>query len=78
MAFRTETITVLPAMILFLMASYFAFLTSQFVDSSMQKAWFTIALCLFLGGLVLTVCWGYYWGIYKRFQKDNEVTDHYG
>lgn len=69
MAFRTEAVTVLPAIILFVMSSYLAFLTSQVVDSSAQKSLFTIALGLFLGGLVLAVCWGYYWGIYKGFQE---------
>jgi len=69
MAFRTEAITVLPALILFVMSSYLAFLTSLVDDSSMQKALFTIALGLFLGGLVLAVCWGYYWGIRKKFQE---------
>jgi membrane protease YdiL (CAAX protease family) len=69
MAFRTEAITVLPAIVLFLLSSYLAFFTSQVVDSSAQKALLTVALGLFLGGLVLAVCWGYYWGIRKRFQE---------
>jgi len=68
MGFRTETITVLPAIILFVLSSYLAFFTSQVVDSSVQKALLTVALGLFLGGLVLAVCWGYYWGIRKKFQ----------
>lgn len=75
MAFKTETLTVLPALSLFLMSSYLAFLTSQFVDSSVQKGLLTIALCLFVGGLVLTVCWGYYWGIYKGLQQ-NQKRQH--
>ena len=70
MAFRTETITVLPAIILFVLSSYLAFFTSQVVDSSVQKALLTVALGLFLGGLVLAVCWGYYWGIRKRISRE--------
>jgi membrane protease YdiL (CAAX protease family) len=69
MAFRTETITVLPAVILFTLASYLAFLTTQFSDVSMKKALITVALCLFVGGLVMAVCWGYYWAIRKAFQR---------
>jgi len=69
MAYRTEAITVLPAIILFALSSYLAFF-SQMVDSSAQKALLTIALGLFFGGLVLAVCWGYYWGIQKGFQEN--------
>jgi len=70
MGFRTETVTVLPAIILFVLSSYLAFFTSQVVDSSIQKALLTVALGLFLGGLVLAVCWGYYWGIYKKIPRE--------
>lgn len=68
MALRIEEITVLPALILFMTSSYLALLTFQIVDPSVRKALVTIALGLFIGGLVLTVCWGYYWGIRKRIQ----------
>jgi len=65
MTFRTETITILPAMILFMMASYLAFSTSWIVDSSTEQTLLIMASCLFLGALILTVCWAYFWGIHK-------------
>jgi len=72
MVFRAETITVLPALFLFMMASYLAFLTFQVVDSSAKKALVTRALGLFLGGLVLTACWFYYWGIRKKIPREQK------
>jgi membrane protease YdiL (CAAX protease family) len=69
MEIGAEAITVLPALLLFMLSSYLAFLTFQVVDSSAQKALLTLALGLFLGGLVLAACWIYYWGINKKFQE---------
>jgi len=60
MEFGAEAITVLPALLLFMLSSYLAFLTFQVVDSSAQKTLLTLALGLFLGGLVLAACWIYY------------------
>jgi uncharacterized membrane protein len=67
MAFRAEAITILPAIILFVLSSYLAFFSSQVDDPSVQKALLTVALGIFLGGVVLAICWGYYWAISKRF-----------
>jgi hypothetical protein len=73
MAFKTETVTVLPALILFIISSYLAFLTSLVADSSAQKALFNMALSLFIGGLILAVCWGCYWGIHRKFREKDSI-----
>jgi len=65
MTFRTETLTLFPAMVLFIMASYLAFSTAWAVDASMKETLLIIASCFFLAGLIFTVCWAYYWAIHK-------------
>ncbi len=70
MSFRTDTITLLPALFLFVSSSYVAFLTSQMADTSKEKTLLVMATFLFLGGVILTVCWGYYWVIRKRLQSN--------
>ena len=69
MEIRTETLTVLPALFLFVLSSYFAFYTSQVVDPSARQGLTILALSLFVGGLVLTLHWGYYWVISRRLQE---------
>jgi len=72
MPLKPETITLLPALLLFVISSYMAFLTFQIVDSSAQRMLLTLALSLFFGGLVLVASWGYYWMIHKRFRNNNK------
>ena len=76
MAFRSETLTVLPALFLFVISSYIAFYTTQVIDPSARQGLTILALSLFVGGLVLTLHWGYYWIISKRFRenKGNDVS----
>lgn len=66
MAFRNETLTLLPALFLFALSSYFGFFTSQVVDPAARQGLLTLALGLFVGGSVLTLHWGYYWAISRR------------
>ena len=75
MSFRTNTITLLPALFLFMLSSYVAFLTFQMADPSKEKMLLLMATSLFLGGVILTVCWGYYWVIRRRLQN-NWGTSH--
>jgi hypothetical protein len=65
MVSATEQITILPALCLFVISSYLAFSTAWVVDSSTEKTLLIIATCLFIGGLILAVCWVYYWTIHK-------------
>lgn len=66
MPFGVETITLLPALFAFVLSSYLAFSTSYVVDPSKEKTLLVMATFLFLGGVILTVCWSYYWGNRKR------------
>ncbi|MDH5664297.1 MAG: hypothetical protein OEY90_07520 [Candidatus Bathyarchaeota archaeon] len=72
MPFKPETITLLPALLLFVLSSYTALLTFQIVDSSTQRTFLTLASSLFFGGLVLVASWGYYWMIHKRFRENKQ------
>ncbi len=65
---RTETITVLPALFLFILSSYLMFFSQHFVDLSAKDSLLTASFFLFFGGLTLAVCWIYYWVVSKRLR----------
>ena len=69
MASRTQTVTVLPALCLFILSSYFAFLTFEVAQSSMKQGLLILASSLFIGGLALTLYWGYSWVLSKRLHE---------
>jgi hypothetical protein len=69
MTFRTQTLTILPAFFFFIFSSYLAFSTFQVVDPSVRQGVLVLALSLFVGGIVLTIHWGYYWAIPKGHQE---------
>ena len=66
---RGDTLTLLPALFLFLVSSYLAFSTFQVVDFTVKRGLLVFSLSLFVGGLVLTFCWFYYWGMHKGLQE---------
>ena len=69
MTFRIQTLTVLPALFFFLVSSYLAFSTFQVVDPSARQELLAWASGLFVGGIALTLYWGYYWAISKGLQE---------
>ena len=69
MTFRTQTLTILPALFFFVLSSYIAFSTFQVADHSAKQGLLALALSLFVGGIVLTLHWGYYWMISRGLQE---------
>jgi hypothetical protein len=69
MAFRTQTVTLLPALCFLVLSSCFAFLTFQVVDSSLKQGLLTLSSSLFVAGLVLTLHWVYSWALSKRLRE---------
>ena len=69
MAFKAQTVTLLPALCSLVLSSCFAFLTFQVVDFSLKRGLLTLSSSLFVAGLVLTLNWVYSWALSKRLRE---------
>ncbi len=69
MTFRTQTLTILPALFFFGFSSYLALYTFQVVNPSTRQELLALASSLFVGGIVLTLHWGYYWAVSKGLRE---------
>jgi hypothetical protein len=69
MASRIQTVTLLPALFLFVLSGCFALLTFRVVVFSVKQGLLTLASTLFVGGLVLSLRWGYSWILSRRLQE---------
>ena len=57
MASILDKITLFPAIILFALSAYLAFLTFQGVDENTKTDFLIYATVLFVGGMLLVVAW---------------------
>jgi len=62
MSFKIEAVTVLPAMVLFVLSSYVTVVALQVADSSVKEGLLAMGLGFFFGGIVLAISWLNYWG----------------
>ena len=64
---RAETLTLIPALIAFIISIYFAGLAIYVTETpDQQKTAVTIAICTFITGIILTICWIAYWTLHKK------------
>lgn len=71
MGFNVHHLTLGPALVLFVLAIYLSFLTTQIdVDDSVLRSqiWY-YSFIAFLIGITLTVCWFIYWGLLKQITR---------
>lgn len=71
---RIYAVTVLPAMVLFTIASCLAALSVQVTDSSAKEAFIVVGLSLFLEGFVLGASWFYYWGLHQNAREEGNAS----
>ena len=69
MASRLQKLTLFPAIFLFILSIVFSLITLVVVDSGLKQLFLVITMSLFIGGLVVTVYWGYSWVLSKRFHE---------
>jgi hypothetical protein len=65
-SFKVEAITMIPALVLFVIAIYLSFYSFVLNDLYLKVLLVVLATCLFFGGVVMVVCWVFYWAIYRK------------
>ena len=72
MASRLQKITLLPAIVMFVLSILFALVTVLVVDFSLKQGLLVLTSSLFIGGLTYTTYWGYSWIWSKKLhERDN-------
>jgi hypothetical protein len=71
MASRLQKITLLPALVMFILSILFASVLLIVVDLSLKQALLILIMSLFMGGLTYTVYWGYSWFWSKKIHESN-------
>jgi len=73
MTFKAHHLTIGPAFILFSLAVYLSFLTTQ-IDASesvlRSQIWY-YSFVAFVMGINMAVCWLVYWGLLKKIVKNS-------
>jgi len=65
--FRAEIVTLVPALLVLVLAIYLSGLAIYVVkESSEQRLYSTLGAYTFIGGIALAVCWGVYWGLHRK------------
>jgi len=65
-SFKIEAITMIPALFLFSIAIYLSFYSLVLNDIYLKVLLVVLATCLFFAGVVMVVCWVFYWAIYRK------------
>lgn len=74
-SFKIQAITVIPAVVIFLLAIYLAMLSFITNDPSMRQQLVFVALALLPGGVTMAVCWIFYWAMQKTpLMKKQNLT----
>jgi len=71
MASRIQKVTLIPVLCLFVLSILFAFISFIVVDFSLKQGLLILTSSLFIGGLTLTVYWGYSWVWSKTLYERN-------
>ncbi|MCJ7713143.1 hypothetical protein MUO66_01605 [Candidatus Bathyarchaeota archaeon] len=71
MASRLQKITLLPALVMFILSILFAWVSLIVVDFSLRQGFLILIMGLFIGGLTYTVYWGYSWFWSKKVHESN-------
>ena len=71
MASRLQNITLLPALVMFVLSILFAGVSLIVVDFSLKQGLLILILSLFIGGLIYTVYWGYSWFWSRKIHEIN-------
>ena len=67
---RAETLTLIPALLLFALAIYLGGLVIYVLkDSNEQRLFSSYALYAFAGGIILITCWIIYLGLSRRIVR---------
>ena len=71
MASRLQKITVIPALVLFVLSIVFSLVLLIVVDLSLKQGLLVLVMSLFIGGLTYSVYWGYSWFWSKKIHESN-------
>jgi len=71
MASRLQKITILPALVMFVLSILFSFISLIVIDFSLKQGLLILILSLFIGGLTYTAYWGYSWFWSKKIHENN-------
>jgi hypothetical protein len=71
MASRLQKITVIPALVLFVLSIVFSLVLLIVVDLSLKQGLLILVMSLFIGGLTYIVYWGYSWFWSKKIHESN-------
>ncbi len=64
---KAETLTLVPALTMYLVAIYFAGLVLFIsTDPEEQRFFSNLAIYIFFGGIALTICWITYWALHRK------------
>jgi hypothetical protein len=69
MASRLQKITLLPALVMFVLSILFAWVSLIVVDLSLKQGLLILIMSLFIGGLTYSVYWGYSWFWSKKIHE---------
>jgi hypothetical protein len=65
-SFKIEAITMIPSLILLIIAVYLSIFSFFTADPSLKRLSVLFALCFFHGGVAMAICWLFYWAIHKK------------
>jgi hypothetical protein len=66
MSFKIEAITMIPSLILAIIAIYLSFFSLITTDPYWKRLALMFAVSFFLGGVAMAICWILYWAVYKK------------
>jgi len=66
---KLEVATFVPILFLILTASYLGIVSLISPDPYLRKLSLSIAICLFLGGVVMAFGWMFYWAVFRVFER---------
>jgi len=66
MSFKIESVTLIPALALVLIAIFLSFFSVITFDSLLKERLLWFALSFFIGGVMMVICWMLYQAIHKR------------
>jgi hypothetical protein len=71
MASRLQKITLLPALVMFVLSILFSLISLIVVDFSLKQSLLVLIMSLLIGGLIYTVYWGYSWFWSRKIHESN-------
>lgn len=66
MSFKIESVTLIPALALVLIAIFLSFFSVITIDSLLKERLLWFALSCFIGGVMMVICWILYQATRKR------------